>query len=228
MDCLQPSSHTIAPFILSIAYAAPIQYWSYLFHYPCLIEQHENFHKQTYRNRCLIASPQGIMPLTIPVVSGAATQCPIREVRIAEHDDWQHKHWQALCTSYGNTPFFEYYAPDLQHFYQKPLVCDRLFDFLINYTQTLMGLLHLDRTLQLTDYYHSPEEPNNKTQKIRPKNPDPDPRFASQAYYQSTSNGKQFFPNLSILDLLFNMGPESLIVLKQSLQVEDSLSLLPG
>lgn len=205
-----------APTILSVAYAPPISYFAYLFRGNCQIEAHENYHKQSYRNRCIIASPQGRLPLTIPVVSGASSQCPIREVRIALHDDWQHKHWQALSTSYGNTPFFEYYAPDLERFYRKPLVSPYLFDYLSDYLSTLAELLHMDKAWQYTSDFANPEDDNNLCHKLQPKSRWQDPHFVPHKYYQSMSLGRDFVPNLSILDLLFNMGPESLILLQRS------------
>ena len=114
--------------LLSSAYLAPVQYYTKLYAYAeAYVEAYEHYVKQTYRNRCLIASPSGVQALTIPVVKPAADKCPMKDIRISDHGNWRHLHWNALETAYRNSPFFEYYADDFLPFYTQKW--DFLFDF---------------------------------------------------------------------------------------------------
>ena len=98
---------------LSTAYLAPIEYYAYPANFPNIyIERYENYLKQSYRNRCNILSANGVMPLSIPVESAAGKKCLIKDIRITEHGNWRHLHWNALVSAYNSTPFFEYYRDD--------------------------------------------------------------------------------------------------------------------
>ena len=114
-DLTFPSSEESGEVLLSSAYFAPIQWYQKLNRYSsCLIEQHDNFIKQTYRNRCVIASANGPQALSIPVEKYEGVKCPMKDVRISDHDNWRHQHWNALQSSYGESPFFEYYEDDIR------------------------------------------------------------------------------------------------------------------
>ena len=140
----------------------------------------------------------------------------MREVRISDHGDWRRIHWSALCAAYGESPFFEYYADDLHPFFERPW--HYLLDFNTAITHTLCTLIGfkpdihkttqylsapLDDRLDLTDYREA----------IRPKHALPDPDFSPRPYYQVYAQRFGFQPNLSILDLLFNMGNEAVLYL---------------
>lgn len=110
--------------ILSSTYFGPIQWYQKLVrHSDCFIEQHESFVKQTYRNRCVIASANGPLSLTIPVERGVQPQSNgktlMKDMRISDHANWRHVHWNALVSAYNDSPFFEYYADDLRPFFEK-------------------------------------------------------------------------------------------------------------
>ena len=95
--------------LLSSAYLAPVQYYAKLYAYPEVwMEAHEHYVKQTWRNRCLIASPAGTQALTVPVVKPDSPKCPVKDIRISDHGNWRHLHWNALETAYGGSPFFAY------------------------------------------------------------------------------------------------------------------------
>lgn len=90
-----PPSEGLGEVLLSSAYFAPIQWYQKLNRYDsCLIEQHDNFVKQTYRNRCVIASANGPQTLSIPVEKFEGLKCPMKDVRISDHDNWRHQHWK--------------------------------------------------------------------------------------------------------------------------------------
>lgn len=207
--------------LLSSAYAPNIQYFSKLLSgEDVYIEAFENFQKQTYRSRCIINSPQGPLSLTIPVCSGASSECTIRDVCVSDHGNWRHRHWNAIKSSYGSSAFFEYLEAMIEPFYTKKYKW--LFDFNLDLLQLLIKLAQLDVDIRLTDHYITDEEIQDNNIRdyrniIRPKNPPADPSFIAHPYYQ-TINGDAFLPNLSIMDLLFEMGYETEIVLKKCIK----------
>lgn len=204
---------------LSTAYLAPVEYYSILLKGDVYIEQHENYIKQTYRNRCTILSANGPMALSVPIESAGGKKCPIRDVRIADHGNWRHLHWNALISAYNSTPFFEYYQDDFRPFYEKEY--KYLFDFNEELRNLICQLIDIDTsTIGYTDEFLLEVEGVDYRSKISPKIDwrviDPD--FESIPYYQVFEHRFGFTENLSILDLLFNMGNESLLVLSKSIK----------
>ena len=97
--------------LLSTTYFGPVQWYQKLYRYQqVLIEHHETFVKQSYRNRCLIATAQGTQALTVPVVH--ENHDSIDKIRISDHGNWRHLHWQAITSAYGDSPFLEYYEDE--------------------------------------------------------------------------------------------------------------------
>jgi hypothetical protein len=204
------------PAYLSTAYLGPVQYYCKLLRYAAAvcIETAENYPKQTYRNRCLIAGTNGPLCLSVPVEKGEALKCPTRDVRISAHSAWQRLHWNAMVSAYGASPFFEYYAGDLAPFYGK-----KKFAFLLDLNEPLRErlceLLDLHPSVSYTTAYaHGPAKDFRET--IRPRRPGNDPDFCPQPYYQVFGERTGFLANLSVVDLLFNMGPEAILVLRSS------------
>jgi hypothetical protein len=205
--------------LLSTTYFGPIQWYQKLYRADhVLIEQHETFQKQTFRNRCVIASANGPLTLTVPVErssGGVQTAAPssayIRDMRISDHGNWRHLHWHALLSAYGDSPFFEYYQDDLHPFFERHWRF--LFDFNEAIRQTLCSLLDIHPSVGLTAEYRRGAVTRDFREAIHPKHPYPDSSFTPRPYYQVYSSRHGFLPNLSILDLLFNMGPESIFYL---------------
>ena len=101
----------MAQLVLPCCYLSPVSHYARLAHGgDCLLEVCDSYHKQTLRNRCLIASADGPLALTIPVEKPLPGQNRMRDIRISDHGRWRHVHWNALKTAYQNSPFFEYYA----------------------------------------------------------------------------------------------------------------------
>lgn len=204
--------------LLSTTYFGPIQWYQKLYRAESvLVEQWESFQKQTYRNRCLIATTQGIQALTVPVERGNATSqvrhlstMLIKDIRISNHGNWRHLHWNALQSAYGESPFFEYYQDDVRPFFEKRW--DFLLDFNEQIRQTLCELIDIRPRVAFTEDYQ-PLADNDYREAIRPKHTAPDPDFVPRPYYQVYQQKHGFLENLSILDLLFNMGPESIFYL---------------
>ena len=202
----------------------------------CLIERHESFIKQTYRNRMIIPTTNGPLSLTIPTNHG--TSLAMKDIRISDHANWRHVHWNALLSAYGESPFFEYYQDDIRPFYEKKY--EFLFDFNMEIMEKMIELLDIRPKVSVTDRYVLSEEGRMKSEEfnspeaqtqfntqhstfnaqirdfrdaIRPKKPLPDVEFVPQRYYQVYEQKHSFLPNMSILDLLFNEGNEAIFYL---------------
>lgn len=221
--------------LLSATYFGPVQWYQKLNRYGlCYIEQHDHFIKQTYRNRCVIATTQGTQTLTVPIERYDGLKCEMRDIRISDHGAWRHLHWNALASAYGESPFFEFYADDLRPFFEKRW--QFLLDYDLAITEKMCELLDIHPTLRRTDEYVklSVSADCDKTQNssfpsdeiaengacwadyrevIRPKHPLPDADFCPRPYYQVYKQKFGFLPNLSILDLLFNEGNEAVMYL---------------
>lgn len=195
--------------LLSTTYFGPVQWYQKLYRSDeAEIEQWESFQKQTYRNRCLIAAPNGIQALTVPVEHTVSPL--IKDLKVSDHGNWRHLHWNALVTAYSESPFFEYYLDDIRPFYEQR------WDYLLDYNEAIRTkiceLIDIQPKVTLTGEY-SRSSDNDYREAIRPKHSAPDPDFTPRPYYQVYQQKHGFLPNLSILDLLFNMGPESIFYL---------------
>lgn len=212
-------------YILSTAYLGPIQYYAKLFGHATAIEERcDHYVKQTYRNRCIIATADGALPLTIPVEGrpkseGGDSKTPVKDIRLSDHGRWRQLHWHALVAAYENSPFFEYYADDFAPIYegrQRFLV-----DFNAELQSTVCRLLDIQPDLRINTAHYldamSLPDAIDLRERIRPKLGHAwDTDFQIVPYYQVFAQRTEFLPNLSIVDLLFNLGPESRLVLYRS------------
>ena len=209
--------------LLQTTYFGPIQWYQKLYRYDhCLIEQYDSYQKQTYRNRCVIATANGPQALTVPV-EGTSEKCLVKDLRISDHNNWRRIHWNALLSAYSESPFFDYYADDIHPFFEKKY--DFLIDFNeairqkvcelmdihpnVEYTQSFLSPL----TSHLSPQTHHPSPLIDFREVINAKHPLADADFQPQRYWQVFEGKHGFQANLSILDLLFNMGPESIFYL---------------
>ncbi len=196
-----------------------------------LLEAHEHYRKQTFRNRCLIRTAQGVQPLTVPVIDGnRAEKVTAAAIEIDYRQNWVHRHWRTLQTAYGNSPYFEYYADYLHDIYvSKPAL---LFDLNLQFLRLLLRCFRLNLPLALTiDYRPHYPTPTDAEQPFAPplgqsitpllldrrdwltpksalRAPEPDtPAARSQVRPYPQVFGPGFEPGLSVLDLLFSQGP---------------------
>ncbi len=200
--------------LLSSAYFGPVQWYQKLHRYDrCFIERYDNYMKQTYRNRCVIATTAGTQTLTVPIERYEGRKCLMRDIRISDHGSWRHLHWNALVSSYGESPFFDYYADDIRPFFERRW--DFLFDFNLEITHTICSLLDIQPDIEPTGDYLRADAigADDFRDAIRPKHPLPDGSFDPRPYYQVYARKNGFMPNLSVLDLLFNEGPEGIFLL---------------
>ena len=209
--------------ILATTYFGPVQWYQKLNRFDSvLMEQHEHFLKQTYRNRCVIATTQGVQALTVPVEAPvgegvALSKTEIKDVRISNHGKWRTEHWNALQSAYGESPFFEFYEDDIRPFFEDRW--EFLLDFNMAITEKMCELLDIHPHIELTSSYQNSlpfgegwGETDFRTV-IHPKHPQEDSDFSPKPYYQVYKERFGFLPNLSILDLLFNMGNEAVLYL---------------
>jgi hypothetical protein len=205
--------------LLSTAYFPPVQYFSKFLQFERIyIEQFENFSKQTYRNRCEILGANGIIPLVVPVVKGRGKKIKIRDLQISYDTDWQRNHWRTIFSAYNSSPFFEFYKDDISPFFVKRH--KYLFDLNQEVLETLCELLELETPTVFTeDFEKVPEDTLNFREALSPKKQKavPDANFSPRQYTQVFFEKFGFVPNLSILDLLFNEGPNSYNILEESI-----------
>lgn len=187
--------------LLPTAYLAPISYYAILLqHKNCKIEIHEHFVKQSIRNRCEIYGANGKLQLTIPKVRRGSSKTIIKEIKISYKINWQKLHWNAIKSAYNSSPFFEYYKDEIEPFFKKKE--SNLFDFNNKLQNVILELLQEDKCSDFTTSYL------HKTEFSDLRNYDFFLESASK-YNQVFMEKHNFIPNLSILDLLFNLGPES-------------------
>ncbi len=210
--------------LLATTYFGPVQWYSKLYRSgEVLIERYDTYRKQTYRNRCVIATTNGPQSLTIPVVrpDEGLHSTLIKDLRVSDHGNWRHQHWHALLSAYNESPFFEYYADDFRPFFERKW--EFLYDFNMETCMKVCELLDIHPTIKPTDDFlpvgKGAEGLTTSAKEavifdfrdsIDPKHPADDPDFSPQRYYQVYEHKQGFLPNLSILDLLFNMGPEGI------------------
>ncbi len=191
--------------LLSSAYLPPVSFFTAIKSGgDVLIEQYDNYCKQTYRNRCLIATAGGVQTLTVPIVKSTSPKQLMKDVRISDHGEWRHQHWNALESAYMNSPFFMYYQDDFRPFYEKKY--EFLIDFNTELTLLIMTLAGIDKPVKLTESYgKNGQNLTDLRQMVNPGTAEPQD---CRPYWQVFKEKYGFLANLSAVDLLFNMGPE--------------------
>ncbi|MBO7590744.1 MAG: WbqC family protein [Prevotella sp.] len=203
--------------LLQTTYFGPIQWYQKLYRYDqTLIEQYDSYQKQTYRNRCVIATANGLQALTVPVEHDTLNIkneiLKVKDLRISDHNNWRRIHWNALQSAYNESPFFDYYADDIRLFFEKK------YEFLVDFNeairQTVCNLLDIHPQVSYTtDFSRQPSDIDDYREVINAKHPQPDEDFQPRRYWQVFEGKHGFQANLSILDLLFNMGNEAVFYL---------------
>ena len=196
--------------VFSVAFFPPMEFFLLAIKSKVFwIEATENYQKQSYRNRCNILTANGKMALAVPVCH-TCSKIAIREVRIDNKTDWQRKHWRAIESAYNGSPYFQYYADYFLPFFEKKY--EFLFDYNMEILQTVCKLLKIDLNIHYTeDYVKNYEDITDYRQWIHPKKSDEEnyPLRIVTPYSQVFDYKFGFTPNLSIIDLIFNMGNES-------------------
>lgn len=148
------------------------------------------------------------MDLSVPVVNTGGKML-VKDLKIAYVENWQQVHWRAIASAYNNSPFFEYYRDDFEPFFSRKT--EYLIDFDMELMRVVMDLIGIKTEISLTDdYLVSPSGMEDLRDSFSPKGE----VVPMKPYYQVFDQKFGFVPDLSVLDLLFNMGPESILSLK--------------
>jgi hypothetical protein len=194
--------------VLPMFYLPPVNYFVQLNTYKpdILIEREEHFPKQTYRNRANIYSPDGVLALVVPVIKGSKNHTKVKDVKISYDFMWQRLHWQSLQACYRRSAYFEFYEDDFAPFYEKQITY--LFDYNQELLNLLLKLTKIKTELNYTDEYQA-EYPNLHDFRfsIHPKK---ESDIQQKPYFQVFEDRQGFMKNLSIIDLLFNQGPQTI------------------
>lgn len=195
------------------AYCPPIAYMALLAHYPhASIERCETFPKQTYRNRCEILTGNGPMILSVPAVRTNGNHTLTGDMKITYAEHWNIKHLRAITAAYNASPYFLYYQDGLEKILLQPY--EHLIDLNMALLTFLLQKMKIATTIELTNDFVAPQEmdANDFRYTLSPKLPCP---IEIPPYDQVFADRFPFHPNLSSLDLLFNMGPDSKRYLEQ-------------
>jgi hypothetical protein len=208
------------PCILSTSYWPPISYIALFVYYENIkIENWETYSKQTYRNRCEIYGPNSIQVLTVPVVRGSLHKVKIADLRIDYEIKWQKNHIKSIEAAYRSSPFYDFYMDDLIPIYE------RKYSFLLELNEDILGIVNrwLSNKIKFekTTSYEPIGNFMDYRNSIHPKaNSNINSEyFIPVNYTQGFEQRHGFVPNLSILDLIFNTGPESIAILNQSISI---------
>jgi hypothetical protein len=178
-----------------------------------VLERHENFTRQTYRNRCHILTTQGVSKLTVPVTTQGKVK--ITDVEIDRSVRWQDRMWRSIETAYAKAPYFEHYADELRAelFYKGR----HLYEMNYRLLSMCLNWLKWQKIIMETEVYEKVPPPSHTDLRdaISAKKEYPQRGFYQPAPYQQVF-GKEFTPNLSLLDLVFCEGPYGTTLVKGS------------
>jgi hypothetical protein len=200
--------------VSELQYFPPLTFFSALYSNTYVyLDIYEPYRKMSFRNRCLIAGDRGVISLSVPLKKGRNQRLPINEVIISDAENWQSRHLKSIKSAYNRSPFFEYYESELEDVFNKPFV--RLADwnlYCLNWIKEKIAWnAEILFTVNATPY--SAAAPDNGRNSILPKNySEWNPVKYRQVFEEKTG----FFPNLSILDLLFNTGKQAGELLRSS------------
>jgi hypothetical protein len=193
--------------LLSTAYLPPVEYFALIKnHEELFIEREENYQKQSYRNRCYILSAGGPQLLTIPVYTGSFYKTPVKDIRIDYSKRWQQIHSGALKSSYNSSPYFQFYFDTIERIIQSNYKF--LLDLNMDLLAEILRMLEIESKISYTiDFEPIAGNNNDFRYTISPKR---NSVYNTKEYLQVFRAVKGFVPGLSIVDLIFNMGPEAI------------------
>lgn len=201
--------------LLPLFYLPPISWFSKFFKNDSdtILEKFENFPKQTYRNRTNIYGANGKLTLVIPINHSGNRL--YKDTEISYTENWQKQHWKSIQNAYQSSPYFEFYEDRFAKIYEKQEKF--LFDFNLKALEILIKISKIDHKIEFTESYKSEPSALDLRTHFSAKNITSE-KF--EKYYQIFAEKYGFIKDLSMCDLLFNLGPESLIYLKnQSINI---------
>lgn len=195
--------------LFSTAYFPCISYMARFLHDPSpVIEVWDSYHKQTYRNRCRVMTANGVESLSVPVIQVNGNHTMTKDMAISYKEHWQQVHRRCLESAYKAAPYFDHYYESLRPLFETRF--ERLVELNDAALQAVMKMLKVKKDIvHTTDYVHEAE--NDLREAFGPKKPIGNDSFPE--YYQVFNTKFTFAPDLSILDLIFNEGPEAASIL---------------
>lgn len=195
--------------ILPTAYFGNLEYfWYFVKNNKVTIDLGETYVKQSYRNRSEIYGANGKLNISIPVVRPHGAKSKTNQITFSDAENWKKNHWKSIESAYRRTPFYEFYIDQIHDIFFTEH--DTLTDLNIALTQHLINKLGIDCELILV--HNSPKFIENDLRlTLSPKK---ESTFKSPHYIQTFSDRNPFIKNLSILDILFNEGPNSICILE--------------
>jgi hypothetical protein len=204
------------PVLLSIAYLPPISWMAVALQSGSItLELHETYPKQTFRNRCNIATASGILSLTVPVNRVNGNHTKTCDIQIDNSKNWQLLHWRSIVTAYNNTPYFLYYRDLLEPIFS------RKYDGLVNFNRELLdcvlNALNINTIkIHYTAEYEMKPGSLDLRNSFHPKYSLRDITCMFPRYIQAFDEFQGYLPDLSIIDLIFNLGPDALSYLARA------------
>ena len=192
--------------LVSTAYLPPVEYFSLIAQADEVsVEREENYLKQSFRNRCYILSVHGPQLLSVPVYLGSQHKTPLKEIRIDYSKRWQQVHLRAISASYSASPYFQFYFENIEKIINKSF--EFLIDLNLELTESVLKMLKIKTKLTYsTNFKPVSEDENDFRYKISPKK---ETQFFVREYIQVFNSDNKFVHGLSIIVLIFNMGPEA-------------------
>ena len=180
------------------------------------IEACENFQKQSYRNRCRFYGAEGVQTLSFPILhEGGTHKIPITEIKIDYKTPWVQQHERAIVSAYGMSAYFDYYKDELFAILESGH--ERLFDLNLALIRFFIEKTGIKVDLRLTEDYEREPQMEDLREIIHPKRPNTilSDMDLEKPYFQVFAPKYGFISDLSIMDLLFNEGPDSIMFLKR-------------
>lgn len=195
--------------VFPVFYFGPISYFSEIIKAEDVkFEVHENFVKQTYRNRCYIQGANGKLRLAIPMNHDGSRK--MKDLRVSTESNWKKEHFKSIVSAYKSSPFFDYYEDEIAQIYHQKI--DFLLDFNLKTMEFIHSKLKLELKFNQTESYELVSEEYDFRNKFNSKK---EPEGIFPEYMQVFTEKLGFMPDLSILDLLCNEGPNATTYLKE-------------
>jgi hypothetical protein len=208
--------------VIDPLYAPPVGWWAMVLKAEeVLIETRSWYRKGSYRNRCHIYGANGLLRLSVPLQHGKQQRSRIDEVCISYDHPWQKLHWESLCIAYRSSPYFEYYEEGLLPFYTEKKAS--LMDYNLALVAHISDLLSIQTRFATTDEYQDQYSRDwlDLRERFHPGATGAGRVAVEMMPYRQVFSPKLgFLADLSIYDLLFHKGPESLEYLKTSVNIQ--------
>lgn len=205
--------------LLSTALFPPIQFFSKIIDQDGFsLESRENYQERSYRNRYVVSGANGPIRLSVPIVKGKPTERLIKDVKIDQSDNWCKIHLKTVQSAYKHSPYYDFYFDELHQFWEKKW--KYLFEYNLEILEVLLDIMDLDiKISETSEYQVNPIDSQfDFREHIHPKlSWEKDPDFHPQVYTQNFSDRREFIPNLSIIDLIFQVGPDASRIIRNSI-----------